>query len=154
TASATVVPQQADLVVGKSVSNPTPNVGETITYTIRVTNAGPDTATGVVVLDALPPQVSFQSSAASAGSYDPATGTWTVRGVAVGATQTLTLTALVVSPDPQPNTASISHSDQFDPDTANNSATASINPQQADLELTKTVSDPRPNVGQAVTFTV
>src|SRR5262249_24933885 len=73
---------------------------------------------------------------------------------AVGATQTLTITVGVVSPNPQANTASISHADQFDPDTANNSDTASVNPQQADLALGKTVSDPRPNVGDTVTFTV
>jgi uncharacterized repeat protein (TIGR01451 family) len=150
----TVTQAEADLVVGKRVSNPTPNVGDTITYTVRVTNDGPDTATGVTLQDILPAQVSFQSSNATQGTYDPATGTWTVGTVAVGVTQTLTVTALVVLPHPQANTASISHADQSDPNPENNSDTASINPQQADLELTKTVNDPMPNVGETVTFLV
>jgi uncharacterized repeat protein (TIGR01451 family) len=154
TASVTVTPQQADLAVGKQVSDPTPNVGETITYTITVANNGPDTATGVTLQDVLPAGVSYQSSSATEGSYDLATSTWTVGTVAVGTPQTLSITVLVVSPNPASNTASISHSDQFDPDTSNNSDTASINPQQADLELTKTVNDPTPNVGETVTFTV
>jgi uncharacterized repeat protein (TIGR01451 family) len=151
---ATVTPQQADLVVGKSVSDPTPNVGETIIYTVTVANSGPDDATGVALQDVLPVGVSYKSSIATEGSYDPATQTWTVGGVAVGVTQTLTITALVTSPNPQANTASISHSDQFDPDTSNNSDTASINPLEADLELIKTVNDPTPNVGETVTFTI
>jgi uncharacterized repeat protein (TIGR01451 family) len=153
-ATATVTPQQADLAVGKQVSNPTPNVGQTITYTVTVANNGPNTATNVALQDVLPAGVSYQSSSATEGSYNPATSTWTVGSVAVGATQTLTITVLVVSPNPASNTASISHSDQFDPDTANNSDTASINPQQADLELTKTVNNPTPNVGDTVTFIV
>ena len=55
---------------------------------------------------------------------------------------------------PGPNTASISHSDQFDPVTANNSDSASITPLSADLVLTKTVSNTRPNVGDTIAFTV
>jgi uncharacterized repeat protein (TIGR01451 family) len=140
TGTVTTTPQQADLAVGKSVSNPTPNVGDTITYTVTVTDNGPDAATGVTLQDILPPQVGYQSSTATEGSYDPATNTWTVGAVAVGATQTLTITVLVNSPDPATNTASISHADQFDPDPSNNSDTASVTPQQADLELGKTVN--------------
>src|SRR5262249_46948927 len=121
-AAITVTPQQADLQITKTVDHPTPNVGDTITYTITLTNNGPDTATNVTLLDILPPQVKFQSFLGPAGtSYDPATGTWTVGTVVVGTPETLLLTSLVVSPNPQANTASVDHSDQFDPDLANNS---------------------------------
>jgi uncharacterized repeat protein (TIGR01451 family) len=152
--SALEIPQQADVIVGKSISNPTPNVGDTITYTIRVTNNGPDAATGVTIQDILPAGVSFQSSSATEGAFDPATNTWTVGAVAAGATQTLTIAATVVSPGPQTNTATISAADQFDPNTANNTDTASVIPQEADLQLGKVVSNPRPNVGDTITFTV
>ena len=40
--------------MAKQVSNPTPNVGDQIIYTITVINAGPDAATGVQVTDLLP----------------------------------------------------------------------------------------------------
>ena len=53
-ASATETPQQADLAVTKTVSNPTPNVGDTITFTVTLTNHGPDAATNVQVTDLLP----------------------------------------------------------------------------------------------------
>ena len=153
-AGALETPQQADLSVRKSVSNPTPNVGDTITYTVRVTNSGPDAATGVVLSDVLPAGVSYQSSSATAGTYDPITRTWTVGTVASGFTETLTILASVVDTNPQSNSAIINHADQFDPNQGNNRDTASINPQAADLQVAKTVSDPTPNVGDTITFTV
>jgi uncharacterized repeat protein (TIGR01451 family) len=153
-AAATETPQQADLAVRKTVSNPTPNVGDTITYTITLTDNGPDPATGLTVQDTLPAGVMFVSATPSEGSYDSSTGVWTVGGVDTTTPQTLLITAKVQSANPAANTASISHTDQFDPDTANNSDTASTNPLEADLALTKTVNDPTPNVGDTITYTV
>src|SRR5262249_40304150 len=103
-ASAPETPQQADLAVGKSVSDPTPNMGDTITYTVTVTNNGPDAATGVTVQDVLSSRVRFRSSRLARGGYDPATGIWTVGTLAVGETQTLTIVVTVTSPNPQANT--------------------------------------------------
>ncbi|TCZ75501.1 DUF11 domain-containing protein, partial [Paenibacillus albiflavus] len=48
------VPQQADLSITNTVNNATPNVGDTITITVTLTNNGPDSATGVVITDLLP----------------------------------------------------------------------------------------------------
>ena len=152
--SATVNPSTADLVISKAVNDPNPNVGANITYTIRVTDSGPDTATNVTVEDTLPAGLTYVSSSASQGSYDPVSGQWTVGTVNVGTPQTLAIICTVTRLLPGPNTASISHSDQFDPVTANNSDSASISPLSADLALTKTVSNPRPNVGDTVAFTV
>ena len=158
TASATTTPQQADLSLAKTISNPTPNVGDTITYTITLTNSGPDIATNVAtnvqILDALPAGLSFVSATPSQGSYNPTTGLWNVGTVNTVSPQTLTILALVVSPGPQTNTATITHADQFDPNTANNTASATETPQQADLALAKTVSDPTPNVGETITYTL
>ena len=153
TASATETPQQADLALTKSVNNPTPDVGDTVTYTITLTNNGPDDATGVLVHDMLPAQVQFGSFRGSR-SYDPVTGIWDVGDLAVGESAVLTINAVVILPSPQANTATIVHSDQFDPNTANNSDTASIDPLQADLSLNKRVSDPTPNVGDTIRFLV
>ena len=46
--------------------------GETLTYTLEVTNNGPAPATGVIVVDALPAGVTFLSAVVSG---DPAKGT-------------------------------------------------------------------------------
>ena len=135
-------------------SDPTPNVGDTITYAVTLANNGPDSATNVTVLDTLPAGVAFVSSLPSRGNYDPITDIWTVGTVDPGAPQILIVTASVVGASPGANTASVGHSDQFDPNPANNSDTASVDPQEANLAVSKTVSNARPNVGDTVTFTV
>ena len=153
-ASATETPQQANLSLTKMVSNATPNVGDTVTFTVTLSNAGGDTATGVTVQDVLPAGLTFVSATPSVGTYDSGTGVWAVGTVSTATPQTLQIQAIVAVPDAQTNTASISHSDQFDPNTGNNTASATETPQQADLELTKTVSNATPNVGDTITFTV
>src|SRR5262249_47333212 len=88
------------------------------------------------------------------GAYDHTTGVWTVGTVNVGAPQTLTIRARVISTNPEANTASVGQSDVFDPNPANNSNSASVNPQEADLALSKTVDDPTRTVGHTVIYTL
>src|SRR5262249_61402629 len=62
-----VINQIADLSIAKTV---TPNqvvTGSNLTYTIRVTNNGPNTATNVKVSDNLPASTAFVSCAATNG---------------------------------------------------------------------------------------
>ena len=103
-----------------------------MTFTVTANNAGPDAATGVQVTDVLPAGLTFVSATPSQGTYTPATGLWDVGAIAAGASATLTVAATVVSPDAQTNTASVADADQFDPTTANNTASATVTPQQAD----------------------
>ncbi len=100
-AGTVVTPQQADLGLTKTVDDSTPNVGDTITYTITLTNSGPDEATGVQALDPLSAGLSFVSDTTSQGTYDPSTGLWSVGMVAVGSPQTLLIRATVDSPIPR-----------------------------------------------------
>ena len=153
-ASATETPQQADLALTKTVSNAKPNVGDTITFTITLTDKGPSTATNVQVTDLLPAGLTFVSAAPSEGTYVPGTGIWTVGTVTTMAPQTLQIQASVTSPAAQTNTATISHADQFDPVTSNNSASVTETPQRSDLALSKTVTSATPNVGDIITFEV
>jgi uncharacterized repeat protein (TIGR01451 family) len=153
-ASVAETPQQADLALVKTVSTATPNVGDQITFTITLTNAGPQTATGVQATDLLPAGLTFVSAIPSQGTYTPGTGLWNVGTVTTGAPATLQITATVVSPNAQTNSAAITDSDQFDPNIANNTASATESPQQANLALAKTVSNATPTVGSNVTFTI
>src|SRR5439155_114558 len=116
TVSTTATPQVADLALAKGVSAATPNVGDQITFTITLSNTGPDTATTVVLTDLLPAGLTFVSAVPSLGDYASASGVWTVGDVVSSASPTLILVARVDSPAPRTNTATISHSDQFDPD--------------------------------------
>ena len=94
-ASVTVTPLVADLSLTKIVDNATPNVGDNITFTVTLTNGGPNAASGVVVHDLLPAGLSFVSATPSTGSYSSVTGDWTVGTVNNGATPTLSITATV-----------------------------------------------------------
>src|SRR5262245_42268894 len=58
---------QIDLSLTKTVDNPTPEVGQNITYTISVTNSGPGIANGVTARDILPTGLSFVSANAGFG---------------------------------------------------------------------------------------
>jgi uncharacterized repeat protein (TIGR01451 family) len=58
----------ADLAVAKSDSPDPVAEGAELTYTIKVTNSGPDAASDVVVTDKLPGQVDFLAANATKGS--------------------------------------------------------------------------------------
>ncbi len=88
-----------------------------MTYTVTLSDNGPDAATNAQVTDLLPAGVSFVSDTPSQGAYDSTTGLWTVGTVVVGSPQTLMIQAMVVSPSQSTNTATITHADQFDPNT-------------------------------------
>lgn len=153
-------PATADLSLTQTVSNATPNLGESVTFTITVSNAGPDPATGVSVLDALPDGLAFVSATPSVGTFSAATGIWTIGELAADSSATLQLTVTPTVAAELSNTAEVLTVDQFDPDSIpgnqlpgeDDQAVVIVSPQLIDLSLTKTVSNPTPNVGQNVTF--
>ena len=66
----------------KTVSTATPPFGAAVTFTVTVTNNGPDTAAAVSVIDALPPGLTLVSATPAPGTY--VGGLWTVGSVASG----------------------------------------------------------------------
>jgi uncharacterized repeat protein (TIGR01451 family) len=83
----------ADLALTKS-DTPDPVVqGNNLTYTIQVTNAGPDPATNVVVTDTLPGQIDFVSATPTQGTCDRTGDTviCMLGTVTSGATATVTI---------------------------------------------------------------
>lgn len=74
---------------------------------ITVSNSGPDAATGVVVENILPAELNFVEATATAGSYDPVTGLWTVGDLAVGQTAVLWIDVEVLTPAAVTSTATL-----------------------------------------------
>jgi uncharacterized repeat protein (TIGR01451 family) len=79
-------PQEADLRMEKTVNNPTPNVGDTVTFTITVYNDGPDTATNITVEDVIPNGYTYVAASIAGGDSRDDTGaptlTWTINSLA------------------------------------------------------------------------
>lgn len=174
TASATVVPEAIDLSVTKTVSAMMPTVGSQVTYTIAVSNAGPNTATGVQLMDVLATGLTFVSSATANGAYDSTTGVWTLANdLGVGGTATLTIVATVTTTNKITNTSQITAANLVDLDSTPNNGVATeddqasvmIMPQVAPapaINLIKTTNSIAPEsttggptvlVGTLVTFT-
>src|SRR3989441_1214321 len=123
----------ADLFLTMTASPATVVTGALIAYSITVTNAGPASAPGVTVSDPLPGGTMFVSATASPGSCTtPAlggTGTVTcgLGTLASGASATIIIFVNVtLASGTLSNTAQVSAT-VIDPNTANNSATATIN---------------------------
>jgi uncharacterized repeat protein (TIGR01451 family) len=114
-----------DLSVVKSGNTGPVDTGTYLTYTITVTNIGPDDAIGVSVVDVLGSNLTYDSSNTATGSYSSATNTWTIGSLAYNATATLSLTVKVgsgASGGSVTNTATVS-STTYDPNATNNSST-------------------------------
>jgi uncharacterized repeat protein (TIGR01451 family) len=160
----TNVTRLSDLVVTKTVNKATPDVEEVITYTVKVRNAGPSQATGVVVTDVLPSGMTFVDADATQGSYDEVTGLWTVDMLAVrpaGQEQTLTIRArpgFSVGGQTVVNTATASSNNPEPPGgLANSTDSDSIVPQKADLKVFQTsvpISSTGVTAGERLTYTL
>lgn len=88
--------QIADLSVAVSPATQTGNAAELLTYTVTLTNSGPNTATNVVIDVPMPdPTASLLSATAATGSYDSVTKEWSIPSLAFPGSTTLTFTVKV-----------------------------------------------------------
>ncbi len=153
----TVAPNMADLAVGLTVDDSTPDEGQSIVYTLTVTNQGPNDATGVRVQATWPTGLDILQVVPSDGNYNPGASRWLLGNLAAGASATLVVTARPAAGtagQTLPVAAAISASDQPDPVAANNAAALDVVVASSDLAVSLAASDATPDVGQAVTFTV
>ncbi len=122
----TTVTAMADLSISKNDSPSPALTGDTLTYTLVITNHGPSSATDVTVLDPLPSSVTYVSSTTQQGNC---TGTESIScslgTLAPNASTTVTLdvTVLETATGTITNTATVSGVEP-DPDMGNNTATA------------------------------
>jgi uncharacterized repeat protein (TIGR01451 family)/gliding motility-associated-like protein len=156
----TITVTSLDLAVVKKVNNARPNEGETIRYTITVTNNGASNATNVSLVDKLPVGVTYVSDIVSAGNYNNGSGLWTIGNLINGAVATLTIDAKVNTGTYDTtitNTTTAVKADQADSNAANNIGSVAITPTAfIDLSLTKEVvgNVTNPTVGDIITFEV
>ncbi|HET9212861.1 MAG TPA: IPTL-CTERM sorting domain-containing protein, partial [Thermoanaerobaculia bacterium] len=146
--------QRADLALTKTVDNAAPALGTNVTFTITVTNNGPNNATGVVVNDFLPDGLNYVSDDGG-GAYVPGTGLWTVGALANAASATLHVTATVIDTGAIDNVASIAAVTPLDPNPANDTAQSSLlSPRSADLHMTFGANVATVNPGGSIVYTL
>ncbi|MBK7177693.1 MAG: DUF11 domain-containing protein [Chloroflexi bacterium] len=150
----------ADLQIMKTAVPTAVPQGEPLTYTLVITNAGPDAASFITLTDTLPDGVSYLSHTAVGWSCQDAAAvtctraalaageiaTVTLHTLAPGLTGTITNTAVITSavPDPQVgnNTASVA------------TAVLPASGAQADLAVTQTITPTAVHSGEVITVTL
>jgi len=151
----------ADLAIAKAGTPGTVNAGETVTYTLTVTNAGPATATNVQVLELLP----FGTTAITITANNPdfegefcSLGGTCYLGTVYATTIATVTVVLRVNPNFQGSTlvnlASV-NADQRDPNPGNNiaSETTAIT-FRVDLEIEKTSEPQKVYAGEQKKYTI
>jgi uncharacterized repeat protein (TIGR01451 family) len=155
----------ADLATTKTTAATSAPVGSTFSYTIGVTNNGPDAAVNVVVTDVLPASLLFRSITQPAPftCTTPAVGangtiTCTAATLANGASRTFMLVVEVA----QGASGSIVNnvtagSDTADGNSGNSGVSAAgvvAGPAAADVSITKTTPTTSATTGTIVTYTI
>ncbi|MBC2838813.1 Calx-beta domain-containing protein [Robiginitalea sp. SC105] len=155
-----------DLAVTKTVDSPQAVIGQEVVFTISLTNLTAIEVSDIQVGDLLETGFGFVGATASTGTYDSATGIWTVPLIAAEGAETLEITATVLDTGVYTNTAELLDSSPLDGNPANDASTVEVEivlPEGADLQITKfaqitggSVSDSRinPLVDDRIRFVV
>lgn len=127
-----------------SVANTGPatgNEGDTFTYTVTVTNNGPNDASGVVLTDTLAANFQYISATTSQGTFTQSGGVVTANlgTIANGGTATFTVTARALEDGNLTNSASAT-SNAGDPNSGNNSATATTAVAEAAINVSAPIT--------------
>jgi uncharacterized repeat protein (TIGR01451 family) len=150
-------PPSADLDLAMSVLPGLQQfVGRLVTYTLTVLNNGPDPATGVQLMDALPAGIRFIGATMTQGTFTEVDGTvnFQLGSLAVGSAASMTVVVAPAVAGDVTNTASVRASED-DPSLANNTATVRIFVEpSADLALTPAAAIDRGVAGEILTFTL
>lgn len=121
--------QVSDLALSFASTNSTPCVKGLVSYTVTVTNNGPNNATNVVVTSALPVGYEVTESIIDRGSYNQNSGYWTIPFIGNGESVSLEMIGTVaVGQNLNSITAyaSVRSYNQFDSDFSNNSGNVTV----------------------------
>ncbi len=108
----------SDLRPRITASNSSAFVGDEVTYTIDVSNAGTAAATNAYLQFPLPAGFQYVSSASPAGTdYEPATSRWNLGTIDAGAARSITITARATAPGTATAGVTLVGSDMMDVNT-------------------------------------
>jgi len=151
-----VVQPDADLSVSLALSTTSADVGDTLTWTVGVTNLGPSPAPGVTVTDSLPVGAVLLDWDADTGMYDGA-GRWDVGSMGSGETSELRLRTVLQAGTGGldfAGAAAVEASGVADLAAVNNRAERLVHVNGADLVLETYVDVEAPGEGDDVNITL
>ena len=159
---AVTVNDAANLVTIKTLASgdATPAEGDTVTFQIEVINTGAAQATNVSLIDSLPAGITYTADTTSQGSYDPATGVFTIGTLNLGDIAILTLSGTVDAGqggNTITNVTTAATGDQMDPNTMGDDLEESILVDNTtNLVTVKTLAsgNATPDEGDTVTFDI
>lgn len=141
----------ADLAVEILVNDTNPKFNSLVKWTLRVTNNGPDEATGVVVCDLLSKDLIYLSST---GNYDVKSGLWNIGTLEMGKSVSIDIVTLVNKTGKITNDANVSGR-EYDWNLSNNYDNKSIDVDVcANLAIEKLVNDTAPKFNSLVEWTL
>jgi uncharacterized repeat protein (TIGR01451 family) len=133
------VPGGADLSINKTALPDLAEIGSALTYTITITNSGPSDATDVVLVDALPVEVAFNTVQTSQGDCSQSILIIICNLNSLDALAIATVTVVVTPTQAATliNRAVVTSNDTEDPDPENNSATVNtlVQPSTAPISV-------------------
>jgi uncharacterized repeat protein (TIGR01451 family) len=157
TASVADSVRHTDLGITKTVDDAHPDEGQTVVFTLVVTNQGPTNATGIRVLEPLADGLTYASHTAGQGAYDSTSGVWTVGSLDVGGSVQLEISATIdggTSGNVITNLSWISGADMADLYMSDNTAAATVTVVSVDIGLGKTVTPSAPAESSRVVYTI
>lgn len=120
------VSPQTDLQLTMAGPSGQTTVGKSVTFTITLTNGGPNQAFGTEVTALLPAGITFISASTTSGKYNKTTGLWSVGTMNNAQVVTLTITG-VLNPTNAYQFSATATAIQPDPNTNNNTASNTPN---------------------------
>ncbi len=115
-----------DIEVLKTVTPIEAAIGDEVVFTITATNLGTTTGTDIMIFESLPEGYNYIDAVTSIGTYDVSSYFWDIEMLEAGQSETLTITALVVSANNLLNTASLESVNEVDRDDTNNEDSAEV----------------------------
>nr|WP_319374716.1 Ig-like domain-containing protein [uncultured Methanobacterium sp.] len=158
--TATIYTKLSDPIItqtvnGQSTGSVTVNVGDNVTYVVNAYCSGPDNATNIKIKDVVPAGLTDVTVTSSVGTYDPATGIWSIDFLQKYTSATLTITGKAgtsMAGTNITNNALEINQTEYNP-APGNSTSIPVYTKIANLSIAQTVNNPV-NVGDVVNFIV
>jgi len=152
---------QNDLsITNVATSTPPFNIGDTVTFTLTVTNNGLTTANNIFVIDTVPSGYAFLDATTSQGFYNQSNfpigsvpaSTWDIGSIPPGQSVIMFMRLIYLANGSHVNIATVI--DPSDPNQTNNTAGAVLPTGFCELTIQKDVDTSYASIGDTVMFTV